>query len=84
MSRCEKCQNQRWLAVSARWVEDRITSEVRPFGRDGWNAYGSLAIAAALASKALYACCNPDRRPPWSRSWSTSSATLSSDDPTPF
>ena len=86
MNRCEKCQNQRWLAVTARWVEDRITSEVRPFGRDGWNAYGSLAIAAALASKALYACpdCNPERRPPWSKSWTTSSPATSSDDPTPF
>ena len=86
MNRCERCQNQRWLAVTARWVEDRITSEVRPFGRDGWSAYGSLAIAAALASKALYACpdCNLERRPPWSKTWSSSSPAPSSDETTPF
>lgn len=86
MNRCERCQNQRWLAVTVRWVEDRITSEVRPFGRDGWNAYGSLAIAAALSSKALYACpeCNFERRPPWSKAWTSSSPAPSSDEPTRF
>jgi hypothetical protein len=87
MNRCERCQNQRWIAVTARWVEDRITSEVRPFSRDGWNSYGALAIAAALTSKTLYACndCNPERRPPWSKSWSTSSSSSSpSDEPVPF
>jgi hypothetical protein len=85
-ARCDKCQNQRWLTVIARWVEDRLASEVRPFGRDGWNAYGALSISTALASKALYACpeCNPERRPPWSKSWSTSSSAPATDDPTPF
>lgn len=85
MNRCEKCQNQRWLAVTARWVEDRITRDVRPFSRDGWNSYGALGIAAALNSKTLYNCddCNPDRRPPWSKSWSTSSSPAS-DEPVPF
>lgn len=86
MNRCERCQNQRWLAVTHRWVEDRITWEIRPFSRDAWNAYGAVAISAALISKAIYRCpdCNAAGHPPWSKAWSSAPPPPSSDDGSPF
>jgi len=86
MNRCERCQNQRWLSYSVRWVDDKIASDIRPFGRDNWSAYGTLGIAGLLSSKALWPCpvCNSERRPPWSKTWTAPAAAPSSEDPTPF
>lgn len=83
---CEKCKKQRWLLHQARWQDDVLVSELWPFSRDSWSAYGSLAISAALASKALIPCpeCNQGKRPAWSKSWANAQQLPSSDEPTPF
>lgn len=69
--KCETCASQRWQMYAARWKDDKLSAEWRPFDRGSWSFLAPTELAAALATKTLRPCpaCNRAELAPWSRSW---------------
>lgn len=76
--KCDQCRSQRWLVYGSRFVEYALVGAWRPFDRGCWDAYGDLAISAALAAGALKACpsCNPNKLAPWAKAFEGESDAL--------
>jgi hypothetical protein len=75
--KCETCASQRWLMFAARWKDDKLAADWRPFDRGAWSFLAPTDLAASLATGTLKACpgCNPSAVAPWSRTWTTDAPT---------
>ena len=69
--KCDQCASQRWVMYAARWKDDKLAADWRPFDRGSWSFLSPAELASSLATGTLKACptCNTGAVAPWSRSW---------------